>query len=432
MNNQMTVQEALAYIHSVSWKGSIPGLSRTRELLCRMGNPEKRLKFVHVAGTNGKGSTAAMLASILRKAGYCTGLYTSPFLFRFNERMNVDGEDISDSELAELTAQVRPHAEAMADHPTEFELVTAIAMAYFARHECDVVVLEVGLGGELDSTNVIDPPEVAVICNIGLDHTEVLGNTLERIAQAKAGIIKPGCAVALYRGLPSVEAVFEQACRERGALLRKADFTAIQPVTKGFDGQVFHYSSWKDLRLPLLGEHQLKNAAVALTAVECLRERGWSLSSESVYAGLRDVVWPGRFELLRRTPDFIVDGGHNPQCLEALAQNVRDYLGGRDITALTGVMADKDYSHMYGTMAPLISRFVTVAPDNPRAMPAEDLKRVLEPLGKPVTACPSVPSGVQAALELAGPHGVVLAFGSLYMVGDVRRTVREGMWPIPV
>lgn len=425
MNDKMTVQEALAYIHSVSWKGSIPGLSRTRELLARMGNPEKKLKFIHVAGTNGKGSTAAMLASILRKAGYRTGLYTSPFLFHFNERMNVDGEDISDQELAEITALVRPHAEAMADHPTEFELVTAIAMAYFVRHQCDIVSLEVGLGGELDSTNVIDAPETAVICNIGLDHTEVLGDTLEQIAQAKAGIIKPGCAVALYRGLPSVEAIFEKACRERGATLRKADFAAIHPGSRSFDGQVFDYGSWKDLRLPLLGEHQLKNAAVALTAVECLRERGWSLSSESVYAGLRDVVWPGRFELLRRAPDFIVDGGHNPQCLEALAQNVRDYLAGRDITALTGVMADKDYSQMYATMAPLVSRFVTVTPDNPRAMPAADLKRVLTPFGKPVTVCGSVRLGVRAALEQAGPSGVVLAFGSLYMVGDVRRTVLE-------
>lgn len=421
----MNVAEALAYIHSVSWKGSIPGLSRTRELLARMGNPEKKLKFIHIAGTNGKGSTAAMLASVMRKAGYRTGLYTSPFLFRFNERMSVDGADISDQELAEITALVRPHAEAMADHPTEFELVTAIAMAYFARHQCDIVSLEVGLGGELDSTNVIDAPETAVICNIGLDHTEVLGDTLEQIAQAKAGIIKPGCAVALYRGQPSVEAVFERACQEQGAVLHKADFDAIHPISRSFDGQVFDYGNWKGLRLPLLGEHQLKNAAVVLTAVECLRKRGWSISQESVYAGLRDVVWPGRFELLRRAPDFIVDGGHNPQCLEALAQNIRDYLAGRDITALTGVMADKDYSHMYATMAPLVSRFVTVTPDNPRAMPAGDLKRVLEPFGKPVTACSSVPLGVRTALEQAGPSGVVLAFGSLYMVGDVRRTVRE-------
>ena len=240
----MNYDEALTYIHSVCWKGTIPGLSRTRELLKRMGNPERKLKFVHIAGTNGKGSTAAMTASILRKAGYRTGLYTSPFLFRFNERMNVDGLDIADQELAEITEFVKPHAEAMAEHPTEFELVTAIAMEYFARHRCDIVVLEVGLGGALDSTNVIDPPEVAVICNIGLDHTEILGNTLEEVASAKAGIIKPGCQVALYQEAPSVDAVFEAACKEQGAKLHRADFDAIVPVSHGFDGQVFDYKSW--------------------------------------------------------------------------------------------------------------------------------------------------------------------------------------------
>lgn len=419
----MNITEALTYIHSVCWRGSIPGLSRTQELLRRMGNPEKKLKFVHIAGTNGKGSTAAMTASILRKAGYCTGLYTSPFLFRFNERMNINGADIADEELAEITEFVKPHAEAMTDHPTEFELVTAIAMEYFARHRCDIVVLEVGMGGELDSTNVIDPPEVAVICNLGLDHTEFLGNTLEEIAQAKAGIIKPGCSAVLYRGSPSVEAVFEEACKAQGVELCKADFSALVSRSHSFAGQVFDFGSRKALEIPLLGAHQLRNAAVVLTAVDCLIRRGWSISEENIRDGLRDVVWPGRFELLRRNPDVIVDGGHNPQCLEALAQNVRDYLAGRNITALTGVMADKDYAHMYETMAPLVTRFVAVTPDNPRAMPAEELKKILTSFGKPVTACASVSQGVEEALRQAGPQGLVLAFGSLYMVGDVRKTV---------
>lgn len=419
----MTYEEALTYIHSVCWKGSIPGLSRTQELLRRLGNPEKQLKFVHIAGTNGKGSTAAMTASILRKAGYRTGLYTSPYIFRFNERMNVDGEDISDQELADITEYVKPHAEAMEDHPTEFELVTVIAMEYFARHKCDIVVLEVGLGGELDSTNVIDPPEVAVICNLGLEHTEVLGNTIEEIAEAKAGIIKAGCHVAAYRNEPKVEAVYAGKCMEVGAKLHFGDFDSLMPHSHGFEGQRFDCGSRKDLFLPLLGEHQLKNAAVVLTVMDCLKEQGWSISEENIRQGLRDVSWPGRFELLRRNPDFIVDGGHNPQCLEALAKNVRDYLAGREITALTGVMADKDYSHMYATMAPYVTRFVTVTPNNPRAMEAADLKKVLEPFGKPVTACDSVPAGVETAMEQAGPQGLVLAFGSLYMVGDIRDTV---------
>ena len=186
---------------------------------------------------------------------------------------------------------------------------------------------------------------------------------------------------------------------------------------------MFDFGSRKALEIPLLGAHQLRNAAVVLTAVDRLIQRGWKISEENIRDGLRDVVWPGRFELLRRNPDVIVDGGHNPQCLEALAQNVRDYLAGRDITALTGVMADKDYAHMYETMAPLVARFVTVTPDNPRAMPAEELKTILTPFGKPVTACASVSQGVEEALRQAGPQGLVLAFGSLYMVGDVRKTV---------
>ena len=273
----MTYQEALTYIHSVCWKGSVPGLSRTRELLGRIGNPQNKLKFVHIAGTNGKGSTAAMLASVFRSAGYRTGLYTSPFLLCFNERMQVDGEMISDEELAEITEFVRPHAEAMADHPTEFELVTVIAMEYFMRHGCDIVSLEVGLGGELDSTNVISTPEAAVICNIGLDHTEVLGDTLEKIASAKAGIIKGG-DVVIYRGSQSVERVFEDACKKTGARLHRADFDGICLKRADFSGQVFDLGARKELEIPLLGEHQLKNAAVVVAAVDALTAKGWHIS----------------------------------------------------------------------------------------------------------------------------------------------------------
>lgn len=419
----MTYEEALQYIHSVCWMGTIPGLGRTRELLTRMGNPEKKLKFVHIAGTNGKGSTAAMTASILQKAGCRTGLYTSPYLIRFNERMSVDGQDIPDKTLAEITEFVMPHAEAMAEHPTEFELVTAIAMEYFAREGCDIVCLEVGLGGLLDSTNVIDPPEVAVITNIGLDHTELLGNTLPEIAGNKAGIIKDGCQVVTYRGEPDVEAVFEKACRERNATWRKPDFAQITLKEHSFAGQVFDYGSYKNLRIPLLGDHQLKNAAVVLTIVEALRAKGWNIPDEYVYAGMESVRWPCRFELLRREPVFIVDGGHNPQCLEALAANVRDYLAGKDITALTGVMADKDYAHMYESMSPLVSRYVTVTPNNPRSLPAKDLAGFLERFGKPAVACDTVEQGVLEAIRQAGKDGVVLAFGSLYMAGDVRNIV---------
>lgn len=420
----MTPEEALSYIHSVCWKGSIPGLSRTRELLEKMGNPQNQLQFVHIAGTNGKGSTAAMTASILRKAGYRTGLYTSPYIFRFHERMQVDGQCISDGELAEITEFVKPLAESMEDHPTEFELVTCIAMEYFKRHHCDVVSLEVGMGGELDSTNVIQSPLVAVLTNIGLDHTEFLGDTLEEICETKSKIIKPGTIAVTYREKPSVEAVIEARCQEVGAKWMPADFDSIHLVSTSLEGQVFDWGPYLGIHLPLLGKHQLYNAAVVLTIVKALRERGLTISDEAMREGIASVSWPGRFELVARNPLFIVDGGHNPQCIEALVNNVRDYLGCKRLTILTGVLADKDYGDMYQDMAQYAAEFVTVTPPNPRALPAQELKTYLERFGKPVTACDTVAEGVALAKKLAGADGVVLAYGSLYMVGDIEAAAR--------
>ena len=420
----MTPEEALTYIHSVCWKGSIPGLGRTQELLQKMGNPQNQLQFVHIAGTNGKGSTAAMTASILRKAGYRTGLYTSPYIFRFHERMQVDGQCISDEELAEITEFVKPLAESMEDHPTEFELVTCIAMEYFKRHHCDVVSLEVGMGGELDSTNVIQSQLVAVLTNIGLDHTEFLGDTLEKICETKSKIIKPGTIAVTYREKPSVEAVIDARCKEVGAKWMPADFDSIHLVSASLEGQVFDWGPYLGIHLPLLGKHQLYNAAVVLTIVKALRERGLTISDEAMREGIASVSWPGRFELVARNPIFIVDGGHNPQCIEALVNNVRDYLGGKRLTILTGVLADKDYGDMYQDMAQYAAEFVTVTPPNPRALPAQELKAYLERFGKPVTACDTVAEGVALAKKLAGSDGVVLAYGSLYMVGDIEAAAR--------
>ena len=420
----MTPEEALSYIHSVCWKGSIPGLGRTQELLQKMGNPQNQLQFVHIAGTNGKGSTAAMTASILRKAGYRTGLYTSPYIFRFHERMQVDGQCISDEELAEITEFVKPLAESMEDHPTEFELVTCIAMEYFKRHHCDVVSLEVGMGGELDSTNVIQSPLVAVLTNIGLDHTEFLGDTLEKICETKSKIIKPGTIAVTYREKPSVEAVIDARCKEVGAKWMPADFDSFRLVSASLEGQVFDWGPYLGIHLPLLGKHQLYNAAVVLTIVKALRERGLTISDEAMREGIASVSWPGRFELVARNPLFIVDGGHNPQCIEALVNNVRDYLGGKRLTILTGVLADKDYGDMYQDMAQYAAEFVTVTPPNPRALPAQELKAYLERFGKPVTACDTVAEGVALAKKLAGSDGVVLAYGSLYMVGDIEAAAR--------
>lgn len=421
----MNAEQAIAYIHSVCWKGSIPGLGRTQELLEKMGNPEKKLKFVHIAGTNGKGSTAAMTASILSKAGYRTGLYTSPYIYRFHERIQVDGVEISDEDLTEITEYVKPLADSMAQSPTEFELVCCIAFEYFYRKKCDIVVLEVGMGGAWDATNVIEVPEVAVITNIGLDHTEYLGDTVEKIAETKSGIFKPHGHAVVYRSTPSVEAVYERVCAERDVSLRKADFEGLVLKAHTLEGQVFDCGSRKNLVLPLLGDHQLHNASVVLSIADTLIGEGWKISEQNIYDGIRDVRWPGRFDIVCRKPLFIIDGGHNPQCIEALVKNIRDYLAGKKVVALTGVLADKDYADMYKPVMPLVDRFVCITPPNPRKLEAEQLARYLCKAGAQVQASESILGGVKKAMDLAGEDGVVLCFGSLYSIGGIRDALKD-------
>ena len=416
----MTYEEALSYIHSICWKGSKLGLDRTRELLGKLDDPQKELKFIHIAGTNGKGSTAAMLSSILEEAGYRVGLYTSPFINRFNERMQVNHQPIPDEELAALTEYVRPHADAMADSPTEFELITALAMVWFARQKCDIVVLEVGMGGELDSTNIIDVPEAAVIAAMGMDHVKELGPTMADIARAKAGIIKEGGRVVSYGGNPEADEVIAAVCRARNASLCQPDFSAIVPGDFSLEGQTFSYKGWRGLRIPLVGAYQMNNAAVVLETVEVLRQRGWSVSDEAVRQGLADTRWPARFEVLRRDPVFIVDGGHNPHGIRATAESLSRLFPGRKITFVTGVMADKDVEHILGLIVPLADQFFTVRPDNPRAMDAGELAARIEAMGAKATACASVQDGVDRAIQAEGPHGVACALGSLYMSGEVR------------
>ena len=421
----MNANEAIEYIHSVCWKGSIPGLSRTRKLLELMGNPQDQLKYVHIAGTNGKGSTAAMTASILQKAGYRTGLYTSPYIYRFNERMQINGEQISDTELTEITAWVKPFADSMEESPTEFELVSCIAFEYFKRNHCDIVVLEVGMGGALDSTNIISVPEVAVITNIGLDHTDYLGSTVEEIARTKAGIFKEGGNAVVYRGTPSVEAVFEEVCAQKGVSLTKADFAGLRRIRHSLEGQVFDCGSRRALELPLLGEHQLHNAAVVLAVTDVLIERGWNISEENIREGLRSVSWPGRFDIMSHDPLFIIDGGHNPQCIEALVKNIGDYLADKTVIALTGVLADKDYGEMFRPMFPLIRQFVCITPPNPRKLEAAELAGYLRTRGADAVSCDSIPEGVKTAMKLAGKDGAVLCFGSLYSIGSIRDALYE-------
>ena len=412
----MTAEEAIAYIENYTRSTSRLGLERTRTLLRALGDPQKELKFIHVAGSNGKGSTCAMLEAVLRAAGYRTGLYISPYIQDFCERIQINGVNIPGEDLARITERVRCIADAMEDHPSQFELVTAIAMQYYREQHCDLVVLEVGMGGALDSTNAIDAPEVAVITNLGLEHTEYLGDTLEKIAEAKGGIIKPGCACVCYDSAPEAVSTIRRICDGNAVPCHIASEADLQPVSHSLDGQCF---LWKGqaYTLSLLGPHQLRNAGVVLETLDALRERGWEIPEEAVKAGLNAVRWPARFEVLWRDPLFVLDGGHNPQCAEALARNLEDYLPDTPLTILIGVLADKDYRQMLAFLLPHARSFVCITPESPRALPAEKLVTVIAGMGGEAQCAGSMEDGIRLAMEKGMP---VLAFGSLYSAGHIR------------
>ena len=415
----MDYKEALAYLNAVEFFGSKPGLERMAAMLDALGNPQNGMKFVHVAGTNGKGSCAAMTASILKAAGYKTGLYTSPYLYRFNERMQIGGKEIEDDVLAELVTRVKPIAEAMEDHPTVFELMTVTALLWYKEAGCDIVVLEVGLGGRFDATNVIPAPECAVIMNIGLDHTEILGDTLEQIAFEKAGILKPGTEAVLFQQSESVTEVVQKRCDELGITLHIPDFTAIKVEFDSLYGQTFTYKG-ESYALPLLGAHQLKNAATVLEVVEVLRGRGWKLEQSDVEHGLYAVHWPGRFELLSEEPLFVVDGGHNPQCALTVRDNLLRYFPDKRRILLLGVLRDKDYPALTEILNEAADEYICITPDSHRALPAQELADFLNRYNKPVAVCDSIRDGVSLALDRSDEGSVVCAVGSLYSVGEIR------------
>ena len=415
----MTKEEAIGYIENYGWSTTRLGLERTRELLQRVGDPQKKLKFIHVAGSNGKGSTCVMLARILELSGYKVGMYISPYIEEFCERIQINGEYIDGDSLARITEYVMGEAEQMEDHPSQFELVTAIGMIYFLEQKVDIVVLEVGMGGALDSTNAIDAPEVAVITNIGLEHTEYLGNTLEEIASTKAGIIKTGCHAVCYDGAPVVTEVIKKVCKEKDVPLRCVDFSRLTPVSESLDGQKFLWDG-KKYDLALLGEHQLHNVATVLNVIEALKERGWKVTAKAIKEGLKTVKWPARLEILGRKPLFILDGGHNPQCAEALANSLDKLLGGRKATFLLGVLADKDYPTMMDMMMPYAAEFVCLTPDSGRALPAKDLAEWFRNRGAKAEAADDFVSGIKIAEKKAGKNGIVVCFGSLYLAGHIR------------
>jgi len=432
----MDYQEALAYIHGTLWQGSRLGLERIRELTNRMGRPQDSLKFIHIAGTNGKGSSAAMLASVFQQAGYLTGLYTSPFISRFTERIRVNGREITGEELGTETEYVKPFSEAMADHPTEFELVTAIALSYFVRKKCDIVIWETGMGGALDSTNVIGTPELAVITAIGMDHRAQLGNTLEEITRTKAGIIKPGGDVAAFTGCASVERILRETCRANNAHLRFADLTKIKSGGYSDGMQRFDFDGLKELRLSLWGDYQLENAALVLTGLDILAEKGWHIEEAHIRRGLETVKWPARFERIAEDPPFFLDGGHNPQGTAAAATAFAHLYPNQRAVILMGVMGDKDIDAMLAPLFPIAACFVTVTAGSSgttgtaaagsavgRAMSSGELAKRIQALAPEsrVIDGGDIENGAACARNLAREQGgAVLAVGSLYMAGRIR------------
>lgn len=434
--------DPIAYINEPRWRHMSLGLGRTRLLLDELGRPQDALRFVHVAGTNGKGSVCAYTASVLQEAGLRTGLFTSPYIERFEERIRVDGRMIAPGELLDVTLSVRDAAERVqacaGEHPTEFELMCAVALEHFRRSACDIVVLEVGLGGRLDSTNAVEAPEVSVIARIGLDHTAVLGDTLTAVAGEKAGIVKDGVPVATWPQEPDAARVVREAARAHGSPLRETDPSELHAgaVEAGAEGDVplrpFSYRG-RAFRTRLLGAYQPGNAALALEAIELLREGGWSIPDAAVARGIEKTTWPARFEVAPAAsgrPTIVLDGGHNPQGARALADSLADVFAGRRPVFVAGVLADKDYDAMLRAVVPCASAFVATAPDNPRALAAGDLAAAVARAAASqgvaalhVEQAGDAHAALECACELAGVDGLVCVFGSLYLAGELRSAI---------
>ncbi len=416
----MNYEEALEYIHGVSWTFCKPGLERISELCEKLGHPERKLKFVHVAGTNGKGSFCSMLESVLRAAGYKTGLYTSPYIKDFNERMRVFGDNIDNATLANITARVKPIADSMTDKPTEFELITAIAFQYFYESECDVVVLEAGMGGRLDSTNVIENPLLSVITGIALDHTDYLGDTIPKIAAEKAGIIKSGSPIIYGGEDEAARAVIKDAAKSRGSEYFDVDYKNIKNLKSSLEGASFDYCSHKDIKIKLLGLYQPKNASLVLSAVDILRAGGMDIPEGAVKAGLSSASWPARFEIISENPLIIFDGAHNPQGISSAVESIHRYFGEGGVYVLTGVLRDKDYKFIAKKLAEVTSRAFTMTPDNKRALTAEEYAKELSAVGVSAIPCPDIKSAFESARDAAKTDGVPLVcLGSLYTYCDI-------------
>lgn len=415
-------------------QGSYLGLERVSALLALLGNPQEKVKCVHVAGTNGKGSFVEMTASILHAAGYKTGRYTSPALFEFNERIAVNGTSITDGELKNLLTPVKNAAKQLehsfGELPTEFEFVTALAFLYFAEKKCNVVVLETGLGGRLDATNTIKNPVSVVITAIGMDHMKELGDTLEKIAGEKGGIIKPGSDVVSYVQEPEAARVIEARCKETGSRLYTAENEKVAVKSCDRNGLVFDYGELKNLRLSLCGTYQSKNVAVVLKNIEVLRKKGFEISDSAIRKGLQNAVWPGRMAFISKKPVVLFDGAHNLHGVKALTSSLRQMFPNQKFIFVMGVLADKDYHEMIAEFTPLAAHVITVSPPNPRALPSSELARDISAYVEDAHSADNIKKGVAEAKALQKETGLPICyFGSLYSAKEVYDCFPEAQKP---
>ncbi len=426
----MNYQEARLYLDELSKYGSVLGLGTMRELLKRLGDPQRDLKFIHIAGTNGKGSVLAYLSTVLTQAGYRTGRYISPHLSSVRERYQVDGALISREDFARHMTTAAAAAEAMAaegwQHPTYFEVGTAVALLHCRAQRCDVVVLETGLGGALDATNVVDTTVLEIITSISKDHMDVLGDTLAKIAGEKAGIIKPDTVVVSAPQEPEAAGVLAEVCQARHCRLNTVDSAQVVPRSCRLEEQSFDYKDWKQVKVGLAGTCQLKNAAVALESVQALRQLGFRLPDDRVYAGMRETVWKGRFTPIAGEPVVILDGAHNEAGARELRNSLELYFAGKKLYYIFGMLKDKEYEKVVALTAPLAHHIITIeTPDNPRALSAQELKETVAAVNPAVEAADSIPAAVRSACRMAGREDVIVIFGSLSFLSDAERCVLE-------
>lgn len=430
----MTEKETFTYIESLNSLGCHPGLTCILELCRRLGNPQDDLKFIHIAGTNGKGSILAMLSETLTVCGYRTGRYISPTITDYRERFQINGRMISRKLLCEYVERLKIQCEEMVragfSHPTPFEFETALAFLYFKEKKCDVVVLETGLGGAEDATNIIKTTLVSIISSISMDHMGFLGNTLQKIACHKAGIVKEGVPVVC--GVQKQEAFKEiqRVCMEKNAPLFVVDKEKEKLLSATGRGISFSYKKYKRMKLPFMGMYQLDNGAAALEAVECLKDTGnFCLPEEKVRAAFEQVSWPARFERIAKNPDFYIDGAHNEGAVRALVQTIEFYFTNKKIIYIMGVLKDKEYERMIQLSYPYADSVITVkTPGNERALDAYELAKAVSVFHKKVTAADSLEEAVEMAYLMAGKDAVIIAFGSLSYLGELTSIVKKGKW----